>query len=371
MRRGIFGIAGLIVVLAAAILAYLSIYVVDPTRQALVLRFGQIVATSEEPGLYFRIPFIDNVEFIEKRLLDLDTPPLEIIAAQQERLVVDAFARYRIINPLTFYQAVGNVAVANSRLSVILNSAVRRVLGGTTLDAVVRSRRAELMGLITQQVNNEASALGVEVVDVRIRAADLPEANREAVYARMETARQQDAALIRAEGEEQANIITARADLDVRTTLANANRDAAILQGEAEAQANRILAQSFGLDASFFSFYRSMVAYREALSSDTTTLLLSPESQFFRFFSDINGGLAPEDVLPPSNAPIPRLEDLPLLQLPAAEEEALEIDPDDALLLPQIDEPVIDLPPVDQTPVDETPAVEPAPAVDEPAPAGG
>ncbi|MCW5696825.1 MAG: protease modulator HflC [Bauldia sp.] len=368
MRRGIFGVAGLIVLVAIAILLYLSIYVVDPTRQALVLRFGQVVATSEEPGLYFRVPFIDNVEYIEKRLLDLDTPSLEIIAAGQERLVVDAFARYQIINPLTFYQAVGNVAVGNQRLAVILNSAVRRVLGGTTLDAVVRARRAELMGLITQQVNQEAVQLGVRVVDVRIRRADLPEANSEAIFARMQTARQQEAALIRAQGEEQANIITAAADLSVRTTLANANRDSAILQGEAEAQANRILAQAFGLDASFFSFYRSMIAYREGLSSDTTTLLLSPDSEFFRFFADVNGGLDPAEILTP-NTPIPRLENLPLLQLPAAEEEAL--DNPIIELPPLLEAPLLDFGVDDETPVDEpVPLEEPEPeepAADEPA----
>ncbi len=214
MRRGIFGGVGLIILIVIAVAVYLSIFIISQTQQALVLRFGQVVREVKDPGLYYKLPLIDNVVYFDKRILDLDSPPLEIIASDQKRLVVDAWGRYKIINPLLFYQSVGSIEVADQRLSVLLNSAVRQVLGDASFIQLVRDERAELMSRITTRVDREARSLGVEVVDVKIRRADLPEANSQAIYERMQTERQQEATQIRALGEQQARRIRAEADRD-------------------------------------------------------------------------------------------------------------------------------------------------------------
>jgi membrane protease subunit HflC len=293
MRRTVFSGAGVAVIIVIAVLAYLSLFVVNQTQQALVLRFGQVVAPLggplqpvTKPGLYYKLPLIDNVVYFEKRILDLDTPSLEIIASDQKRLVVDAFGRYRIIDPLLFYQSVGTEEGAEERLSTILNSAVRRVLGDATFIQVVRDERATLMQQITQQVDQEAETLGIKMVDVKIRRADLPAENSEAIYQRMQTERQRQAAEIRAEGDQAARGIRADADRQATVIVAEANGQAQQVQGEGEAERNRIFADAYGKDPEFFDFYRSMVAYQTALKAGSTRLVISPDSEFFRYFSD-------------------------------------------------------------------------------------
>jgi membrane protease subunit HflC len=295
MTRGrIFTIAGLIVAGLLIIVAFLSVYIVDPTKYALVLRFGEPVAASTEPGLYFKVPFIDNVVYIEKRLIGFApsaettrNEANEIVAGDQRRINVLAFGRYRVLDPLVFYQAVGTVEVANSRLLAILDASVRSILGDANFQEIVRDDRDALMQSITQRVANEARSLGVEVVDVRIQRVDLPDVNANAIYARMQTERQQEAAQIRADGEQAAREIRAAADRDVTVTVANAQRDAQTLRGAGDAEANRLYAQAYGVDVDFFQFYRSMQAYQDGLPGDTTTMLLSPTGEFFRFFNQL------------------------------------------------------------------------------------
>jgi membrane protease subunit HflC len=291
MRRGIFGGVGIVIAAVIGFLLYLSIFTVDPTEQALVLRFGGVVAPIgqplrpvTEPGLYWKLPLIDNVEYFDKRILDLDSPPLEIIASDQKRLVVDAFGRYRIVDSLKFYQSLGSVQTADSRLSVILNSAVRRVLGEASFIQLVRDERAELMSRITEQVGREAKGLGIEMIDVKIRRADLPEANSQAIYQRMQTERQRQAAEIRAQGDQASQRIRAEADRTATVIVAGANGQGEQLRGEGEAKVNTILGDAFGKDPDFFAFYRSMQAYQNGLKSSDTRMVLSPSSEFFKYF---------------------------------------------------------------------------------------
>ena len=286
MRRGIFSYLGLAIIVAIGIALYLSVFIVDQTHQALVLRFGNPVRVISEPGLYYKLPLIDNVVDLERRILDLDSPPLEVIASDQKRLVVDAFGRYRIMDPLRFYQSVGTVSVAESRLSVVLNSAVRRVLGDASFIDVVRDKRAGLMDQIRDQVDREGEALGVKVVDVKIRRADLPAANSQAIYQRMQTERQRQATEIRATGQQEALRIRAEADRDATVIRAEATGQSERLQGEGEAERNRILAEAFGKDQDFFAFYRSMQAYLSGLKGSGTRLVISPDSEFFRYFNN-------------------------------------------------------------------------------------
>ncbi|MCP4380985.1 MAG: protease modulator HflC [Hyphomicrobiales bacterium] len=291
MRRGLFGTVGLVIVAAIGVILYLSLFVVEQTQQALVLRFGQVVRQAEDPGLYYKLPLIDDVVYFDKRLLDLDSPSLEVIASDQKRLIVDAWSRYRIINPLTFFQTVGTVAVANDRLAIFLNSAVRQVLGDATFIQLVRDERAELMARITQRLDREARGIGIEVFDVKIRRADLPEANSQAIYQRMQTERQREATELRALGEQQARRIRAEADRTATVIVAEAQQESERVRGEGEGKRNLIFAEAFGVDADFFSFYRSMQAYQIGLGgSSDTRLVISPDSQFFKFFNDSLGG---------------------------------------------------------------------------------
>jgi membrane protease subunit HflC len=285
----IFGGVGLVILAAIGILAYLSLFVVHQTQQALVLRFGEPVRVVLAPGLYTKLPLIDNVELLDKRILDLNSPPLEIIASDQKRLVVDAFGRYKIIDPLRFYQAVGTVAGADQRLSVLLNSAVRQVLGEAAFETVVRDERSALMGRITQRVNREATNFGIQMVDVRIRRADLPEANSQAIYQRMQTERQREATEIRAQGEQAARRIRAEADRTATVIVAEANRESEQTRGVGDAERTNIFAQAFGANPEFFDFYRSMQAYQAGLRPGSTRMLISPDSEFFRYFNDATG----------------------------------------------------------------------------------
>jgi membrane protease subunit HflC len=289
MKLGLAG--GVLAVLAVvlAIIAYSSLFTVHQTRLALVVRLGQPVRVVTEPGLNFKIPLIDSVISIDKRILDLENSAQEVIASDQKRLVVDAFARYRIKDALKFYQSVGSIEGANSRLSTLLNAALRRVLGEATLTHVVRDQRAQLMAKVREQVNREADAFGITIVDVRIRRADLPEQNSQAVYQRMQTERQREAAELRANGSQRSQEIRARADRDVTVLIAEAQSKAEQTRGEGDAERNRIFAEAFSRDPDFFAFYRSMQAYEAGLKHTDTRMVLKPDSDFFRYFADPAG----------------------------------------------------------------------------------
>ena len=287
--KSLFGGIGLIALLVAGALVWSSLVIVDETEQALVLQFGEPIRVEREPGLKFKLPFVQNVSYFDRRVLDLDSPVQEIIAADQERLVVDTFARFRITDPLAFFQTVGSVAGAQSRLATVLNSATRRVLGEVPYITIVRDDRGSLMSRIREQVNREADDFGMEIVDVRIRRADLPEANSQAIFQRMQTEREREATDIRAQGEEAAQRIRSRADREVTVIVADATREGEQIRGEGDAERTRIFADAFGRDPEFFSFYRSMQAY-EAGFSTGASLVISPDSDFFRYFGDQTGG---------------------------------------------------------------------------------
>jgi len=304
MRLNVIGGVIVVFVIAALILAYSSLFTVYPTQQALVLRLGKPQSPITQPGLHAKAPFIDTVVYIDKRILDLEAPSQEVIASDQKRLVVDAFARYKITNPLRFYQTLGSQVAADSQLSILLNSALRSVLGGATFIQVVRDERAELMSRITGLIDHEAANYGIQVVDARIRRADLPEQNSQAVYKRMQTARQREAAEYRAQGQQQAQEIRAKADRAVTVLIADANSKGQQIRGEGDATRNEIFAKAFNRDPDFFSFYRSMQAYETGLKPADTRLLLKPDTSFFRFFNSPSGnGNAAKPTLPPPAAP--------------------------------------------------------------------
>ena len=279
-------IAGLVVLLAATL--FFSIFIVKEVNQAIVLQFGDPKRIIMNPGINFKIPFIQNVVFLDKRILNLDTPPEEVIASDQKRLIVDAFARFQIVDPLKFYISVGNERVARSRLSTIINSRIRSVLGTQRLQTLLSADRTNQMSLIQDGVNNEAENFGIKIVDVRIKRADLPQANSEAIYKRMQTEREREAKEFRAKGAEMAAEITANADKEVTVILANAEKSSQILKGEGDGKRNKIFADAFGRDPEFFAFYRAMQAYEKALIGGETSLILSPDSEFFKFFGNIN-----------------------------------------------------------------------------------
>tara|TARA_B100001027_G_C16237355_1_gene317641 strand:- start:452 stop:1321 length:870 start_codon:yes stop_codon:yes gene_type:complete len=276
-----------IIILIAATL-YFSIFIVKEINQAIVLQFGDPKRILMKPGLNFKIPFIQNVVFLDKRILNLDAPPAEVIASDQKRLIVDAFARFKIIDPLKFYISVGNERVARSRLSTIINSRIRSVLGTQRLQTLLSEERTKQMALIQDGVNTEAAKFGIEIVDVRIKRADLPPANSDAIYRRMQTEREREAKEFRAKGAEMAITITSTADKEVTVILADAEKQSQILKGEGDGQRNKIFADAFGQDPEFFAFYRAMQAYETALIGGETSLILSPDSEFFKFFGNIN-----------------------------------------------------------------------------------
>ena len=313
----------LIILGIAAVVAYLTLFTVDQTQQAIVLEFGKPKLEIKDPGLHYKVPFIQNVEYFDKRILDIDTASQEVIASDQKRLVVDAFARYRITDPLMFFQSVRDESIANSRIGAILEASLRRVLGSASFQSVVRDRREELMRTILSQVNQEASGFGVQIVDVRIKRVDLPEANMQAIYRRMQTERQRQAAEFRAEGEGAARRIRATADRQVTVIKADATGESERTRGDGDAERNRIYAAAFNQDPEFFGFYRSMQAYEKGLQAGDTRLLLSPDSEFFKYFNDATGRPprakagehptaptetkpAPEAATPPPAGPEPR-----------------------------------------------------------------
>ena len=278
-------VSGIIVAIVA--LAFFSIFIVKEVNQAIVLQFGDPKRIISKPGLNFKIPFIQNVVYLDKRILNLDTPPEEVIASDQKRLIVDAFARFQIVDPLKFYISVGNERVARSRLSTIVNSRIRNVLGQQELQTLLSEDRSKQMASIQEGVNNEAENFGIKIVDVRIKRADLPQANSDAIYRRMQTEREREAKEFRAKGAEMAVTITSTADKEVTVILADAEKQSQIMKGEGDGQRNKIFADAFGQDPEFFAFYRAMQAYEKALIGGETSLILSPDSEFFKFFGNI------------------------------------------------------------------------------------
>ncbi|HIK62904.1 MAG TPA: protease modulator HflC [Flavobacteriales bacterium] len=274
-----------IIVIGFAI--YLSLFVVKEINQAIVLQFGDPKKIISTPGLQVKIPFIQNVVFLDRRILSLDPAPEEVIASDQKRLIVDAFARFKITDPLKFYISVGNERVARSRLSTIINSRLRSVLGTQSLATLLSEDRTKQMAIIQEGVNAEAGKFGIEIIDVRIKRADLPQANSEAIYRRMQTEREREAKEFRARGAEMAVTITSTADKEVTVILANAKKRSEIMKGEGDGLRNKIFADAYGKDPEFFAFYRAMQAYETALIGGDTSLILSPDNEFFKFFGTI------------------------------------------------------------------------------------
>ena len=272
------------IVVVLGLIAYNGLFVVQEVSQAIVLQFGDPKKIITKPGLNYKIPFIQNVVFLDRRVLNLDNPPEEVIAADQKRLIVDAFARFKIVDPLKFYISVGNERVARSRLATIINSRIRSVLGTQELSTLLSTDRAVHMASIQNDVNTEAQNFGITIVDVRIKRADLPQANSEAIFKRMQTEREREAKEFRAQGAEMAAKITSTADKEVTVILANANKESEIMRGQGDGKRNKIFADAFGRDPQFFSFYRAMQSYEKALIGGDTSMILSPDSDFFKFF---------------------------------------------------------------------------------------
>jgi len=270
----------------AAVAVYLSLFTVKEINQAIVLQFGDPKKVITTPGLQVKIPIIQNVVFLDRRILNLDAPPIEVIASDQKRLIVDAYARFKIVDPLKFYISVGDERVVRSRLSTIINSRIRSVLGTQSLATLLSEDRTKQMAIIQDGVDTEAKSFGVDIIDVRIKRADLPQANSEAIYKRMQTEREREAKEFRAKGAEMAVTITSTADKEVTVLLANAKKESEIMKGEGDGERNRIFANAFGRDPQFFAFYRAMQAYEKALIGGDTSLILSPDSDFFKFFGN-------------------------------------------------------------------------------------
>lgn len=301
MNGNVLGGLLAVVALVAATLGYSAFFQVNQNENAIVLRFGQPTATVTTPGLHMKWPFVESVNRIDKRILDLDIPEREATASDQQRLVVDAFARYKITDPLKFQLSAVTIDRANVFLSQMLQDALLEAIRSSTFLQVVRDRRDQIMARIREQANRQAQGFGIQIVDVRLRRADLPEENSKKVFERMSSERAQEAAQIRARGAEQALGIRARADRDVQVITAEAERQAQVLRGEGDAEKTRILAEAFGSDAEFFSFYRSMQAYEQSMKGGTK-LVLSPDSSFFRYFEQASGRPASQ-AAPPAAAP--------------------------------------------------------------------
>ena len=271
-------------IIVVGVFLFQSLFIVQEINQAIVLQFGDPKKIITKAGLNFKLPFIQNVVYLDKRVLNLDNPPEEVIASDQKRLIIDAITRFQIVDPLKFYISVGNERVARSRLSTIINSRIRGVLGTQDLATLLSTERTKQMTIIRNDVNEEAKGFGIKIIDVRIKRADLPPANSDAIYKRMQTERQREAKEFRAQGAEIAAKITSTADKDVTVLLANAKKQSEIMKGEGDGERNKIFANAFGKDPQFFAFYRAMQAYETALIGGETSLVLSPDSEFFKFF---------------------------------------------------------------------------------------
>ncbi|HVP83995.1 MAG TPA: protease modulator HflC [Rhizomicrobium sp.] len=281
-RNGLFlgGIVAAIVIL----ISLFSFYTINPREQVLLLQFGAPQRLVTEPGLHVKVPFLQQAQYIPKMLLNLDAPAEEVIAQDKKRMVVDAFARWKIVDPLRFYQSLYDETTATMRLTPILSSDVRRVLGSQTFAAMLSGKRAELMILIRNEINKDADGYGIKIIDVRIRRADLPPQNSQAIFRRMQQERAREASEFRAEGEEISQRVRARAEREVTVLTAEATRESEILRGQGDAEKTKILGAAYGQDADFFAFYRSLEAYQDALPGDNTTMVLSPNGEFFRYF---------------------------------------------------------------------------------------
>lgn len=288
MNRTVLTAIGIVVVVLG-ILAASAVFTVHQTQQALVVQFGEPRQVIREPGLHFKIPFIQEVKYFDARVLDFGPPAEEVIAADQKRLVVDTYARYKITDPLRFFQTVGTEMGVESRLGSILNSSLRRVVGSRSLASVLSDERSEMVQQIREGANQATREFGIDVIDVRIRRADLPEANAQAIFRRMQSEREREAREFRAQGAELAQRIRARAERERTVLVADAQRQSQTFRGEGDSEAIKIYADAFGRDAEFFAFYRAMEAYRNALGEDGTTVVLSPDSDFFRYFGSIGG----------------------------------------------------------------------------------
>ena len=301
-RRLLLVIAVALVV--AGIVAMNALFIVDQTEQALVLQFGQPRRVIRDPGLWTKRPFLEDVRRYDNRLLDFEPPPEEVIVSDQKRLVVDTYTRYRITDPLLFYQTANSEVAVRARLSAMVNGSLRRVLGNVTLSALLSHERSAIMKQIRDEVRDQGKGFGIDVVDVRIRRADLPEENSQAIYARMVSERQQQAAQFRGEGAEAAQTVRANADRERTVIIAEAQRDAQKVRGDGDAQSIRIYADAFGQDKEFFAFYRSMQAYRDALTGHGTSFVLTPDTGFFRFFENSGGTVGKET--PPAAGASPK-----------------------------------------------------------------
>jgi modulator of FtsH protease HflC len=317
------GVGALAAVLLVLVLS--ALFTVHQTQQALVLQFGDPKRVVTEPGLHFKLPFVQNAVYIDRRVLDFDAEAAEVILGDQKRLVVDAFARYRIVDPLRFYQSVGDEVRLRGRFDTILDASLRKVLGEVPLFTVLSADRHALMNRIRDLANTEAKQFGIDVVDVRIKRADLPAENSQAIYRRMQTERDREAKELRAQGAELAQRIRARADRERRVIIAEAQKEGEITRGQGDAEAVRIFADAVGRDVDFFTFYRSMQAYRDALADDNTSFVLSPDSEFFRFFNS------------PTLAPVEQAHNPAAGHAAAADRAPLQPATDDAALAPPAD----------------------------------
>ncbi len=304
MQRMTLGIAGAAVVILG-ILAFSSLFIIRQTEQALVLQFGEAKSVIKEPGLHVKLPFIQNIERYERRILNLDPPSEEVILSDQKRLIVNAFARYIITDPLRFFQSVRDEQRFVLRFGNILNSAVRAIVAQHTQAELLSDQRADIMQGIFNTVSANASSFGIELIDIRIGRTELPEAVSQNVFDRMRTEREREANLLRAEGEEESRRVRAFADRQQVVIIAEAQRQSSILRGEGEAESNRILAEAFGKDPEFFDFYRSLQAYRDTFRQEGTTMVLSPDSDFFRYFG-VENRLPDEAAAPPAPPAAPQ-----------------------------------------------------------------
>lgn len=312
MKRPILMGLGIFVA-AAVLLLYSSMFIVHQAQQALVLQFGNPVRVVRDPGLGFKLPFIQQVEYFDRRVLDFDAPSVELVLGDQKRLVVDAFARYRIADPLRFRQAAGTELAFRGRLEPIVFSSLRSVLGEASLFTVLSEDRNSLMREIQDEANRALNQFGIEVVDIRIKRADLPAENSQAIFRRMQTEREREARELRAQGAEIGQRIRARADRERRVLIAEAQKQSEILRGEGDAEAVRIFAEAFGQDMEFFDFYRSLQAYRTALGDGATSFVIRPDSPFFRYFGHMPSQSGPGSLRQPAPSGSP-LSELPTQQ---------------------------------------------------------
>lgn len=314
MRLGIIGVVALI----AITLLWNSIFTIDERRQALVLQFGEPVRTISEPGLNFKLPFIQTVTMFERRVVPVDPPVEQVLLADQRRLDVDTFVRYRIADPLLYFQTVRDEITAQQRVSTVTNAATREMIGNATQPEILSEERIALMERIRDEVQRRVEGFGMEIVDVRIGRADVPEGTIQSVYDRMRSEREREAAEFRAQGEEQAQQIRSRADRERTVLLAEAEREAQILRGQGDAEAITIQAEAFNQNPDFYAFYRTLQAYRASMANQETTLVLAPDGDFFRFFEDVTGGISLPLVTTPAN---------PSAVLPSPAAEPTEVDP--------------------------------------------